>query len=236
MIWRLLIYSEILITAVAAAEVSGTVILRDSKLSSVSSHKDYSDVVISLHPLDRVPASLASGDHAQMLQKNKTFTPHVLPIETGTSVSFPNADPIFHNAFSSFNGQIFDVGLYAPGTDRSVRFSRPGLVRVFCNIHPTMSAIILVLNTPYFTKTARNGAFQLTVPEGNYELRVFHDRATPERLEGLTQHIAVHDQAVRPLEIVVSEAGYVPGPHKNKYGHEYPPEADSKSYIPGARN
>ncbi len=61
-----------------------------------------------------------------MLQKNKMFTPHVLAVETGTTVKFPNADPIFHNAFSSFNGQIFDVGLYPPGIDRTVRFSWPG--------------------------------------------------------------------------------------------------------------
>jgi plastocyanin len=236
MIWRLVIYFEILAASAHAGDISGTVILRDSKLASVASHKDYSDVVISLHPLDASPPELAAGRHAQMLQKNKTFTPHVLPIETGTVVNFPNADPIFHNAFSSFSGQIFDVGLYPPGTDRPVRFSRPGAVRVFCNIHPSMSAIILVLNTPYFTKTARSGTFQLTVPEGNYELRVFHERATQERLDTLTQRIVVREQAVRLPEIAVSEAGYVPGPHKNKYGHDYPPDAGSETYIPGARN
>ncbi len=236
MIWRLVIYFEILIASAVAGSVSGTVVLRDSKLTSVSSHKDYSDVVISLHPLDAPLPQLAAGFHAKMLQKNKMFTPHVLPVETGTIVNFPNADPIFHNAFSSFNGQVFDVGLYPPGTDRPVRFSRPGAVRVFCNIHPSMSAIILVLNTPYFTKTSRNGTFQITVPEGTYELRVFHERATAERLETLTQRIVVHEQAVRLPEIAISEAGYVPGPHKNKYGHDYPPESDSETYIPGARN
>lgn len=236
MIWQLVICFEILATGALAGNVSGTVILRDSKLSSVSSRKNYSDVVISLDPLDTSPPQVASGHHAQMLQKNKTFTPHVLPIETGTVVNFPNADPIFHNAFSSFSGQIFDVGLYPPGTDRPVRFSRPGAVRVFCNIHPSMSAIILVLNTPYFTKTARDGRFQLTVPEGSYEMRVFHERATVERLQALTQRIVVHEQPVRLPEIVVSEAGYVSGPHKNKYGRDYPPNADSQTYIPSARN
>ncbi len=80
-----------------------------------------------------------------MLQKNKMFTPHILPIVAGTAVDFPNSDPIFHNAFSSYDGQIFDVGLYPPGSSKSVRFGRPGVVRVFCNIHPAMSAIILVL-------------------------------------------------------------------------------------------
>ena len=95
-----------------------------------------------------------------MLQKGKMFTPHILPIMTGTTVDFPNSDPIFHNAFSSYNGQIFDVGLYPPGTSKSVRFTRPGVVRVFCNIHPTMSAIILVLEHALFradgAETARS--------------------------------------------------------------------------------
>ena len=193
-------------------------------------------MVISLHLVDAPPLTIPAGQHAQMLQKNKTFTPHVLPVETGTIVNFPNADPIFHNAFSSFNGQVFDVGLYPPGTDRPVRFNRPGAVRVFCNIHPSMSAIILVLNTPYFTKTGRDGTFQLKVPEGTYELHVFHERATSERLEALTQRIVVRDEKVRVPEIVISEAGYVPGPHKNKYGHDYPPDADTQTYLPGTRN
>jgi len=236
MIWRLAICFEILIASALAENVSGTVVLRDSKLASVASHHDYSDVVISLHPLDSWAAEPVTGHHAQMLQKNKTFTPHVLPVEMGTIVNFPNADPIFHNAFSSFDGQIFDVGLYPPGTDRPVRFSRPGAVRVFCNIHPSMSAIILVLKTPYFAKTGRDGAFQIAVPAGAYELRVFHERATPDRLETLTRRIVVGGQPLRVPEIDVSEAGYLPGPHKNKYGQDYPPDADQDMYIPGARN
>ena len=70
-----------------------------------------------------------------MVQKDKTFTPHVLAIPVGATVEFPNFDPIFHNAFSNYDGKTFDLGLYAPGTSKSVVFSRPGIVRVFCNIH-----------------------------------------------------------------------------------------------------
>src|SRR6202044_1888521 len=106
-------------------------------------------------------------------QKGKMFMPHILPVMAGTTVDFPNLDPIFHNAFSSYSGQIFDVGLYPPGTSRSVRFTREGVVRVFCNIHSSMSAMIVVLATPYFAVTGRDGSFALPdVPPGEYTLRV----------------------------------------------------------------
>ena len=109
-----------------------------------------------LLPADGVAgaARCRSGKHARLIQKDKTFTPHVLAIETGTTVDFPNYDPIFHNAFSNFSGQLFDIGLYAPGSSRSFRFQRSGMVRIFCNIHPAMSAVILVVDTPYFASAA----------------------------------------------------------------------------------
>ena len=122
------------------AMVSGQVVLRDSRIAAVTKG-NYSGVVISLAPLDG-PAD-PEPRRARMLQKDKTFTPHVLAISTGSVVDLPNLDPIFHSAFSSYSGQIFDVGLYPPGTNRAVRFTRPGVVRVFCNIHPTMSAVIV---------------------------------------------------------------------------------------------
>jgi len=171
-----------------------------------------------------------------MLQKNKMFTPHVLPVEAGTIIDFPNADPIFHNAFSSYNGQVFDVGLYPPGTSKSVRFTKTGIVRVFCNIHPSMSAVILVLPTPYFTTTAKDGTFELELPPGSYDVGVFHERATEQTLQTLTQRILVTDTPVRIAPIMVSEAGYLQMPHKNKYGKEYGPPPDDQIVYPGVRN
>ena len=169
-----------------------------------------------------------------MIQKNKTFTPHILAIQAGTSVDFPNLDPIFHNAFSRYNGQPFDLVLYPPGTSRTVRFTRPGIVRVFCNIHPRMSAIIVVLSTPYFAETDKEGKFSITAPAGTYEVHVFHERATDATLAALTHTITVAGGRFEVPPMMVSEAGFLPAPHKNKYDRDYPPAADD-TFYPGAR-
>src|SRR5579862_7033952 len=108
MIWLLLICFSAL--PVWPATVSGRVTLRDSRDPVVRKRRDYSGVVISLKSLQGVPVVHAEDPRAMMLQKDKTFSPHVLAISVGTMVAFPNADPIFHNAFSSYNGQMFDVG------------------------------------------------------------------------------------------------------------------------------
>ena len=217
------------------ASLSGTVVLRDSHLDEVNRKKDFSGVVIYALPIgaSSVPATSA---HATMLQKGKTFIPHILPVETGTTVDFPNADPIFHNAFSEYNGRIFDVGLYPPGQTRSVPMTRAGTVRVFCNIHSTMSAVILVLNTPYFTKTAMNGSFEMNLPPGEYDLGVFHERATEQELSGLERRVLIPETGLKLPMIMVSEAGYLLAPHKNKYGHDYPPSHDDQVFYPGVKN
>ncbi|MEP6714685.1 MAG: hypothetical protein ABJC09_03870 [Terriglobia bacterium] len=218
-----------------AATVSGVVELRNSRLEAVTKRKDYSGVVISLQPVGQ-PSPPPPAKHAVMLQKGKMFSPHILPILAGTVVDFPNADPIFHNAFSRYNGQIFDVGLYPPGTSRSVRFARPGVVRVFCNIHPSMSSVILVLTTPWFTTTSARGAFEFDVPDGVYDLAVFHERATEQTLQLLTRRVIVAGQPVRLEPIQVSEAGALIAPHKNKYGGDYGTAPDDQTLYPGVRN
>ena len=126
-----------------------------------------SDIVVWLEPLDPVGVPERPFPRAQMLQKDKMFHPHVLPIVAGTAVDFPNADPIFHNAFSNYDGQLFDVALYPPGSSRAVVFRKPGVARVFCNIHPSMSAIILVLRSPYFARVNADRDYRIAnVPPG----------------------------------------------------------------------
>lgn len=233
MIWRWLICSSLLIATAPAANLTGTVELKESHVAEVSRGKDYSGVVISLQAVGQ-STTAAADKHVTMLQKNKMFTPHILPILAGTVVDFPNADPIFHNAFSSYSGQIFDIGLYPPGTSRSVRFQRAGIVRVFCNIHPSMSAVILVLTTPYFAVTPHDGSFHLDIPPGSYDLNVFHERATQQSLQTLSKRILITADGLRLPPIEVSEAGYLMAPHTNKYGRDYDPPADDKTLYPGA--
>ena len=243
MIWRSLTCFSIL-AAVAGttlalvgqttAAVSGTVELNNSRIESVAGGQDYSGVVVSLQAVNQ-PAAAAPDKHAVMLQKNKMFTPHILPVVAGTMIDFPNGDPIFHSAFSTYGGQIFDLGLYAPGTSKSVRFRRPGIVRVFCNIHPSMSAVILVLSTPYFVVTQRDGSFRLDVPPGSYDLNVFHERATDPVLRSLSRRILAEPGGLRLPTIVVSEVGYLAAPHKNKFGKDYDVPPDDQTLYPGTR-
>jgi plastocyanin len=219
-----------------AGSVSGRIELRDSQVTAVRKHMDFSGVVVWLEPAAGSSAPALPGATAKMIQKDKTFTPHVLPIRVGTSVDFPNFDPIFHNAFSNYNGQLFDVGLYPPGTSRPVRFARPGVVRVFCNIHANMSAVIVVLNTPYFEATQKNGSFQVNnVPPGDYFLHVFHERATQATLNSLTRRVTVTEGSVTLPAIGISESGYIVIPHNNKFGHDYNEAPDDAGVYPAVR-
>lgn len=105
----------------------------------------------------------------RMDQRNETFVPHVLAIRTGTTVDFPNSDRIYHNVFSLSPTRRFDLGRYAVGRSKAVRFDRPGVVRVFCDIHSHMSAFILVFAHRYFALTQPDGTYQLPpVPPGTY--------------------------------------------------------------------
>jgi plastocyanin len=220
-----------------AGSVSGKVELHDSQDAAVRKHMDYSGVVVWLEPQagsSRPPVE--PGGTARMVQKDKTFSPHVLPIRVGTSVDFPNFDPIFHNAFSNYNGKIFDVGLYPPGTSRRELFTRPGIVRVFCNIHAAMSAVIVVLNTPYFDTSQKNGSYQFRdLPPGEYSLRFFHERATQATLDSLARRVMVTDGSVSLPAIGISESGYIVISHHNKYGQEYRAAPDDNGVYPAVR-
>jgi plastocyanin len=220
----------------AAGSVTGKVELRDSRDPAVRNRHDYSSVVISLTPIHGDMGWTPHQKHAVILQKDKTFSPHILAIPVGSFVDFPNLDPIFHNAFSSYSGQIFDVGLYPPGTSRSVRFTREGVVRVFCNIHSSMSAMIVVLATPYFAVTRLDGSFALPdVPPGEYTLRVVHERSSEATLQALTRSITVGADALALPALDISEAGYLSIPHKNKFGQDYAPDAGDHAMYPATR-
>jgi plastocyanin len=125
--------------------------------------------VVYLESAPRRAFDVDEGGHRVMDQRNETFVPHLLAIMTGTTVDFPNSDKFYHNVFSLSKPARFDLGRYSAGHSRSIRFDRPGIVRVFCDIHSHMSAFILVFGHPYFAVTDSQGRYHIdNVPPGNY--------------------------------------------------------------------
>jgi plastocyanin len=103
-------------------------------------------------------------------QRNLSFSPHVLAVRVGASVDFPNNDRVFHNVFSFRDGKKFDLGLYPVGVQKPVVFDKPGLSRIFCNIHPNMAAYVFAVDSPYFGVTDERGAFAIAlVPSGTFK-------------------------------------------------------------------
>ena len=118
---------------------------------------------------------------AVMDQRHETFVPHVLAVTTGTTVDFPNSDRIYHNVFSLSKARPFDLGRYAVGRSKAVRFDRPGIVRVFCDIHSHMSAFILVFSHPFFSVTGADGRYRIQdVPPGSYTLVAWNEGVASE--------------------------------------------------------
>jgi plastocyanin len=243
-LWRIFFNTAVFLLAghhcgglLSAGTVAVQVELVDSRDSAVRRRGDLSGVVVWLEPLNQTrPLASPSKPVARMVQKDKRFQPHILPIEVGTAVDFPNYDPIFHNAFSNYEGQIFDIGLYPPGTSRRVVFRRSGIVRIFCNIHPLMSAVILVLETPYFAASDRTGNILISnVPAGRYRLKVFHERALSTSLNALERIVDLDSNLLQLPVLRISESGYVPGDHANKYGKPYPDQQDDHLMYPGVK-
>jgi plastocyanin len=168
--------------------------------------------------------TMAPG-HFTLLQKNRTFSPHLLVIPVGSSVSFPNADPFFHNVFSLFNGKRFDLGLYEAGTSKDVVFSREGVSYIFCNIHPEMSAVILALSTPYFTAVESGKASRLRIPEGEYELHVWVEGLPQPSLDQLTRKVHFVRGALNSATLDARDLPQQPPVHLNKFGQPYEKDA-----------
>jgi plastocyanin len=125
-------------------------------------------------------APVASGalEPARIVQRNRTILPHVTAIQVGMRVDFPNEDDVFHNLFSLSASHRFNLGRYPPGESQSELFPRPGVVRLFCDIHSEMGGVILVLDTPYFTNADAEGRFRIAgVPPGEYTAIAWHELA-----------------------------------------------------------
>lgn len=147
------------------------------------------------HPVAWDSTAIASVPHT-MAQKDEHFVTHVLPVVKGTRVDFPNEDDVYHNVFSLSSAATFDLGRYPHGASKSVTFTNPGTVQVFCHIHSDMSAVVLVLDNPYFATPTAAGRYVIdNVPVGDYTVVGWHERAKP-----IVEHIHVGDGQTAKLD------------------------------------
>jgi plastocyanin len=204
--------SQVLVTTAGAGPVTGVV--RTVARAGVAA----ATAVVYAEPIDAAPPR--APRRVTLTQKNKTFQPRVLAVPAGSSVDFPNNDGIFHNVFSLSGPQPFDLGLYRAGESRTRTFATPGTYRVFCNIHPQMSAVIVVAPTAFTTLASADGRFTLDLPPGRYRLTALSERASPVSVE-----IASTQGASAAPELRLDESAWVFATHKNKFGQDYPAAA-----------
>jgi plastocyanin len=200
-----------------------------AKVDSHSANNGSAEVAVWLKPMDGVAAPASqSKKTAQLVQRNKNFEPHVLVVEVGSVVDFPNRDPFFHNVFSLFDGKSFDLGLYEAGGSKPVHFDRVGVSFLFCNIHPEMSAAVVAVDTPYYGVSNRAGVVTIpNVPDGRYELHVWSERSLPDDLKTLTRKVTVSSSTRSLASVSIPENPNFTLSHKNKYGQDYVPPPTS---------
>jgi plastocyanin len=177
---------------------------------------DLSDVVVYLDGVKQ----RAKPTTTSMLMKGKSFSPRVVVVAVGGTVEFPNEDPIFHNVFSVSGENRFDLQLYKRPQSGSWVFQHPGVARVYCNIHPQMSGVVVVRDNPYFTKAAQDGSFTIEgVPAGKYVLKAWYERA-----EEATAEVTVPAEGRTGTQLILDASGFKRVQHKNKFGKDYSTE------------
>src|SRR5262245_43510917 len=161
---------------------------------------------------------------AQIGTREKRFLPRVTVVAPRSTVAFPNHDPIFHNVFSVSAGNRFDLGRYREGETRSTRLDKPGLVRVYCNVHEQMVAYVLVVESAFHAVADEAGRFRLDgLPPGRGTLVVWHERAGTRRIP--TAIPAAESPRIR-LDATVARGES----HLNKFGRPYGAEPQGDSY------
>jgi len=154
---------------------------------------------------------------AVITMKGKAFTPRVSVVPVGGTVEFPNQDPIFHNVFSVSGENRFDLDLYKKPKSGAWTFRTPGLVRVFCNIHPQMSAYVLVRDNPFWARVGADGRFAIDgVPAGTWTVKAWHERGG----EG-SGVVAVPAEGAIDVTLTLDASRFKRAPHKNKFGKDY---------------
>lgn len=193
---------------------------------------DYSGAVVWLKPAgsaDHSAAHSSARPQFEIRQLHKKFEPHLLAVPLGSVVSFPNLDPFFHNVFSLYDGNRFDLGLYEAGASHSVRFERTGISFIFCNIHPEMSAVVVVVEGPYAISNAGGQVSIPSVVPGRYSLYAWHERGG-KGFQGFPIEVDITRENPALPQISLSESGELLGPHKNKYGADYDTTSPARTY------
>jgi plastocyanin len=205
----------LLTTNLAAAELAGKVAF----VTKRGQKPVLAETLVWLEPLSATRATRKPAANYQMLTRAKTLLPHVLAIPAGSTVQFPNDDPISHNLFSLSAGSTFDLGLYRRGPGKSHRFDTPGIVTVYCNVHPNMSAVIHVMPTAYYTLADAAGNYRLTdVAPGKYQLVAWNEQGgTTESAVEVLSTGAVQGNAA----LTIDSRTYRAVQHANKEGKPY---------------
>jgi hypothetical protein len=221
------LFSLLFAVVCAAQQPSATVRLKLHWPRETKPHSAPAVLWLEPQPGTAVPAFTPHGRYT-LLQKNRTFLPHLQVVPVGSAVAFPNADPFFHNVFSLFDGKRFDLGLYEAGSSKSVTFSRKGVSYIFCNIHPEMSAVVLALSTPLYAVARRDESFTLAnVPPGSYHLHLWIEGVPLDYLDSLIRTVHVEEDSLDLGTITITTAAPVMGEHTNKFGKPYQPTSSS---------
>ena len=207
-----IVVCAVAVTELDAAVVNGKVMF----LTKRGQKPVVSETLVWLDAAGRAPKR--PGSAFTMTTRSKAFLPHVLAVPAGSTVAFPNEDPITHNLFSLPPGNTFDLGLYRKGAGKSHKFDAPGVVNVYCNVHPNMSAVVHVMATPYYGFADANGDYSFDVPPGKYRLTAWNEQggsatsdievASDGKVAGLTL-LTIDGRNARAVQ------------HKNKFGQAY---------------
>lgn len=210
--WR--VGAPLCLVTLCASANAGADVLSGTVTTTVRAGMPAAQAVVYAEPLSGA-APTRPVPPVAISQRNKTFTPRVVGVSVGSVVQFPNDDQIFHNVFSLTPGHAFDLGLYRAGQSKSRTIASPGLVRIFCNIHPQMTALLVAAPTPWITTAGADGAWRLDLPAGRYRLTAVSDRAAP-----VTVDVTVGGSTTAPA-LALDESAYVATRHTNKFGKPY---------------
>lgn len=215
--------------SLAAGELSAVVVT--GKVNFVTKRGQrpvVTETLVWLEPLSSSPAARKLTPTApaafQVTTRGKALLPHIVAVPVGSTIAFPNDDPISHNLFSLSSGNAFDLGLYRKGAGKTKKFDAPGTVNVYCNVHPNMSAVVQVLATPHRTFAGSGGEYSIDVPAGRYRLVAWNEQGGKSE-----STIQVNAGGVTGnVSLTIDSRSFRQQQHMNKVGKPY--------QAPGARD